>query len=214
MIRRTLFWNKPGTPPLLLATSVFYVVLYIIVSCVQIDPTIHFVHRRYVSSELPELSYLQLYPTRTFSLRSGRCRARREILHTTYYILHTTVYYLKVEFLGRDCRQEYEAPIFNKHQVTTTSCWPSLFYQLDVVMVANQSCWWWAEQVFSSVFFSCPSARLRIWSRETGAVVPSRAGQLILQTYTPRLDLMLARGLPSFLPLSARRQIRRCLYIN
>ena len=48
-------------------------------------------------------------------------------------------------------------------------------------------------------FFPCPRLRLRIWSRETGLAVPSRASLLII-LLTPKLNIVLTHEIP---PLSA-----------
>ena len=54
-----------------------------------------------------------------------------------------------------------------------------------------QSCSWSAEQ--GKWTFPCPRSRLRIWSRETGPAVPSRASLLISIL---RLNLVLTCGIP------------------
>ena len=54
-----------------------------------------------------------------------------------------------------------------------------------------QPCTWSAEQ--GKLIFPCPRWRLRIWSRETGSAVPSRASLLISKV---RLNLVLTCGIP------------------
>ena len=54
-----------------------------------------------------------------------------------------------------------------------------------------QSCSWSAEQ--RKRIFPCPRSRLRIWSRETGSVVPSRVS---LPISILRLNLVLTYGIP------------------
>ena len=55
----------------------------------------------------------------------------------------------------------------------------------------NRVCTWSAEQGKS--IFPCPRSRLRIWSRETGSVVPSRVS---LFTSILRLNLVFTYGIP------------------
>ena len=74
-----------------------------------------------------------------------------------------------------------------------------LYSGLGINRKGCQSCLW-SEAEQGKCIFLCPRSRLRIGSRETGSAVPPRANPLFS---TPRLNLVLTRGLLPFLPLSA-----------
>ena len=74
-------------------------------------------------------------------------------------------------------------------------------------MLCCQSCSWSTER--GKWIFPCPRSRLRIWSRETGAAVPSSVSLLI---FILRLNLVLTYGIPPELRVGAHLFIFKSPY--
>ena len=82
--------------------------------------------------------------------------------------------------------------------------WSALSAEYGLTRYGSHFCSWSAER--GKYFFPCPRSRLRVWSRETGSVVPSRVSPFIL--HTPAESDAYSRD-PSSFP---RRRPRMCCH--